>query len=313
MVSQVSFRPLRQIASYVSIAWGFVESDMFTFAIPNTAFGVFGAFASLLLVDNQTPSLAPSVAAILSRLPYVLAFNIGNLLIFDLANQRGPKSIAEDRINKPWRPIPQGKITADQTRRFMLATIPTVLALNYAVGAWQQGVLILVLSWMYNDLGGGDEALLREVIIAIAYGLFNSGSLLVAVGPGCSLNALGVGWTSIVSGIILTTMQVQDLKDQAGDKLRRRKTIVLFFGERFSRTSIAFFVCFWSCVCGAFWSVGPVVFFLNVATALFIALRVLLLCSPKADARTWRIWCFWHASLYTLPVVVMGTSRLGLQ
>ncbi|KAI1431260.1 UbiA prenyltransferase family-domain-containing protein [Xylaria sp. CBS 124048] len=308
MLSQRSFRPLRQIASYVDITWGFIESDMFTFAIPNTAFGIFGAFASLLLVDNDVSSLGPSAIEILSRLPYVLAFNVGNLLIFDLANQRGPQSIEEDRINKPWRPIPQGKITADQTRRFMLASIPVVLALSYAVGAWQQCVLISILSWMYNDLGGGDEAVVREVIISIAYGLFNSGSLLAAVGPGSSLNNLGLGWTSIVSGVILTTMQVQDLKDQEGDKLRNRKTIALCFGERFSRTWIAFFVCFWSWVCGNFWNAGPVVFGLNAALAVVIAARVLFLSTKKADARTWRMWCFWHASLYTLPLVVAGAA-----
>ncbi|KUI64407.1 hypothetical protein VM1G_11203 [Cytospora mali] len=105
-----------------------------------------------------------------------------------------------------------GKITTNQTRRIMLFVIPGTLALNYALGPWRQGVFIMVLTWLYNDLGGGDELFLRELIIAVAYGLFNSGSLDVATGPGNSLSPIGVVWTSIISGIILTTMQVQDLR-----------------------------------------------------------------------------------------------------
>lgn len=93
----------------------------------------------------------------------------------------------------------------------MLLIIPAVLTLDYVLGPWKQGVFIMVLTWLYNDLGGGDEAFVRELIIAVAYGMFNSGSLHVAIGTGNSLSLLGVVWTVIISGVILTTMQVQDL------------------------------------------------------------------------------------------------------
>ncbi|TAQ86940.1 hypothetical protein B7494_g4737 [Chlorociboria aeruginascens] len=296
-------RPLREAGSFLRLNWDFIESDFVTFAVPNTAFGVFSAFAASILVKDPF-STAPSAAQILQRLPWILAFNIGNLLVFDLANQRSPRSVAEDRINKPWRPIPQGKITTDQTRRLMLVVIPAVLALNYALGAWRQGVFIHILTWLYNDLGGGDEAFVREMIIAVAYGFFNSGSLTVAVGPAYSLSLLGIVWTAIVSGVILTTMQVQDLKDQEGDRTRGRKTIALFLGERISRASIAFFVCFWSFVCEYFWGLGPLAFSVTAAAAAIVVMRVLFVRSPKGDARTWRLWCFWHASLYALPILI---------
>lgn len=93
----------------------------------------------------------------------------------------------------------------------MLLIIPAALTLDYILGPWKQGVFIMILTWLYNDLGGGDEAFVRELIIAVAYGMFNSGSLLVAIGTGNSLSLLGVVWTVIISGVILTTMQVQDL------------------------------------------------------------------------------------------------------
>ncbi|EHL00687.1 putative Digeranylgeranylglyceryl phosphate synthase [Glarea lozoyensis 74030] len=189
-------QPLRKTLSFARMIWEFIESDFVTFAVPNSAFGIFGAFASTKLICN------------------------------DLSTIPSPQSVVEDRINKPWRPIPRGKITCDQTRRLMLVVVPITLALNYYLGAWNQGIAIHILTWLYNDLGGGDEVFVRELIIAIAYGFFNSGSLTIAVGPECSLSALGITWTIIVSGVILTTMQVQDLKDQKGDKTRKHTLIL---------------------------------------------------------------------------------------
>ncbi|KAI0107714.1 UbiA prenyltransferase family [Nemania sp. FL0031] len=301
MAFRVLSRGLWQMMAFLHIIWGFLESDIFTLAVPNTAFGIFGAFASAKLVESRKPWLELSYSVIIYRIPHVLAFNIGNIFIFTLANQRSPGSVSEDRINKPWRPIPRGSITMDQTRRLILCAIPLVLAFNYMVGAWQQSMCLTILSWVYNDLGGGDEVVFREVILAVAYGLFNSGSLLIATGSGSQLSSLGLAWTAIVSGVILTTMQIQDLKDQAGDKTRNRKTIVLYFGETFSRVSIALFVCFWCWVCSEFWDSGLLATIFTTSIAFIISLRVLFFGSPRTDARTWKLWCFWHASLYTLP------------
>lgn len=97
---------LRHATFLLGLSWDFIESDFITFAIPNTAFGVVGAVASAALVDGPV-SLRPSLLQIILRLPNILAFNIANLLVFDLANQRSSSSVIEDRINKPWRPIPQ--------------------------------------------------------------------------------------------------------------------------------------------------------------------------------------------------------------
>lgn len=306
--TNILLKSFQYVLYVLQLLWGFIESDFLTFAIPNTIFGIFGAFASPILVKG--PSSSSNIGSLtlgLGRIPSVIAFNVGNLLVFDLANQRAPQSVTEDRVNKPWRPIPQGKITTNQTRRLLLAVIPGTLILNYVLGAWRQGVFISVLSWMYNDLEGGDEALIRELIIAVAYGLFNSGSLAVAVGQGHSLNSYGIAWTIIISGVILTTMQVQDLKDRRGDETRSRKTIALFLGERFSRVSIAFFVGFWSCVCMYFWALGPITSLFIFMVASVVVTRVLCIgASYEEDARTWRWWCFWHASLYVLPFVVVG-------
>ncbi|KAI0148770.1 UbiA prenyltransferase family [Xylariaceae sp. FL1272] len=286
------------------LIWAFTESNFDTFVIPNTAFGILGACAAPILIEGLQQQA--SVYETIWRYSLALVFNWLNVLIFDLANQRFPESIKEDLINKPWRPIPTGKVTAEQTRRLMLGAIPIALLFNYALGVWRQGLFILVLTWLYNDLRGGDEVV-RDLIIAIAYGMFNSASLEIAIGGGeytdLHLSPRGMIWTAMISGVILTTMQVQDLKDQAGDRTRGRQTIALWLGDRFSRLSIAFFVCFWSVACLVFWDLNPFGLIVPATSGAITAWRVVFCKTPKEDAATWRWWCFWTITLYLLPVI----------
>ncbi|TRX95248.1 hypothetical protein FHL15_003940 [Xylaria flabelliformis] len=293
-----------KIAYIPKLIWVFTESNFDTFVIPNTAFGVLGAFAASVLTEGfQQP---PTTLEILWRFPLVLAFNWYSVFIFDLANQRSPESIQEDLLNKPWRPIPTGKVTPTEARRALLAAIPLVLLFNYLLGVWRQGFLILILTWMYNDIRGGDEVV-RDLIISVAYGMFNSASLEVAVGGGeysdINISRGGLIWTTMISAVILTTMQVQDLKDQAGDRTRGRQTIALWIGDRFSRISIAFFVCFWTAACLFFWDLRPYGYIVPALAGAVTAYRVVSKKTPKDDASTWRWWCLWTITLYLLPIV----------
>lgn len=296
---------LRRIYHIFDVVWGFTESDFGTFVIPDMAFGLLGALASATLVDGDRSSSFET----LLRIPALLIYNWSNLVVFDLANQRGADSVAEDKINKPWRPIPMGKITIEQTRRAMIVAVPLSLALNWYQGVWTEGLLIHVTTWMYNDLGGGDEFLVRDALAATGYAMFNSGSLKIAgcrepTGPpGCGLNARGLAWTAIISGIIFTTMQIQDLKDVEGDRGRGRKTVVLHVGERFSRWSIALCVLAWSCICVYFWGAEVASSTVVASLAAIIAWRVVGVRNQPADRITWQLWCLWLISLYLLPVV----------
>ncbi|KAI0407614.1 UbiA prenyltransferase family-domain-containing protein [Xylaria palmicola] len=296
--------PIGKIGYLPRLIWIFTESNFDTFVIPNTAFGVLGAFAASVLTEGfQQP---PTALETLRRFPLVLAFNWYSVFIFDLANQRSPESVEEDRINKPWRPIPTRKVNATEARRALLVAIPLVLLFNYLLGVWRQGLFILILTWMYNDIRGGDEVV-RDLIISVAYGMFNSASLEIAVGGGeytpINISRGGLIWTTMISAVILTTMQVQDLKDQAGDRTRERQTIALWIGDRFSRISIAFFVCLWSAACLFFWNLRPYGYVAPAVSGAVTAYRALYKKTPKDDATTWRWWCLWTVTLYLLPVI----------
>ncbi|KAI5926906.1 UbiA prenyltransferase family [Camillea tinctor] len=290
-----SFFPILELSR---IIWGFIESDFLTFAIPNTTFGLVSALASSRLLDGPQPLLVN----VLRQAPRVLFFNFYSLLLFDLANQRSPESLEEDRLNKPWRPIPLGHITSEQTRKAMLFFAPAALGLNYILGIWNEGLLVQVLSYYYNELKGGD-GLLRDVIIAISYNLANRTSLQLAIGPENSISSQGQLWTAIISTIILTTMHIQDLKDQRGDRKLGRKTMPLVLGDRLCRIALAFFIPFWSLVSVSFWDLNTIYSSFYSLLAAFIAARVLVKREQQQDAQTWRLWCFWHASLYAIPLL----------
>ncbi|KAI2784408.1 UbiA prenyltransferase family [Daldinia loculata] len=281
-----------------TLIWAFTESNFATFVIPNTAFGILGAVATSLSKGVQ-----PSGLEVLQRFSIVVAYNWSNVLSFDLANQRAPESVAEDRINKPWRPIPTNRITSDQTRRVMLVSIPLTLWFNYYLGVWEQGVVIHITTWLYNDLRGMDEAFVREILISVGYGMFNSGSLQIALGNKTSINWNGMVWACIIGGVILTTMQIQDLKDQAGDRLPGRKTVVLFLGEEISRWSIAFFVNFWTCICSILWDLSAWSCAVPGIPAAVVTWRVLKMRNQKDDYRSWQLWCLWLLGLYSPPLL----------
>lgn len=88
---------------------------------------------------------------------------------------------------------------------------------------------------------------------------------------------------------------------------------MLLFGEEVSRCSIAGFVCFWTCACSLFWGLGWLAYVGFAGVAVVVVVRVLLVrWSYREDARTWRWWCFWHSSLYLMPVVSLVERKLLL-
>ena len=221
-----------------------------------------------------------------------------------------PQQIKEDLLNKPWRPLPTGRLSADQTRRIMIAMIPIVLVINALLGVGRETALLLILTWLYNDLKGGDE-IIRDLIIAIAFAFYNHGSLTLATNRDTEINGQGYLWIAIVSGVILTTMQVQDLKDQAGDRERGRLTIPLALGEGFSRRMIAGCVVGWSVFCVCFWRLERWVDVLAGFMGGLVAIRVLWWRSACDDSRTWKLWCAWTAALYALPIISGTLENAG--
>ncbi|KAL3476860.1 UbiA prenyltransferase family [Aspergillus californicus] len=289
--------PMHPLTNLRSLLWEFSESDIPTFVLPNTAFGLLAALsAPALTTAAKSP---PFISLLTTAIPRMLFFNWTNVFIFELANQRLPESVKEDLANKPWRPLPRGRITQGQTRQLLLGSLPLVVGFSALLGVGNESALISLLAWMYNDLGGGDEVS-RDLIIAIAYDIFLVASLKIGMAAeNIQISKTGYTWLAIITCIILTTMQIQDLKDQVGDRLRGRRTWPIVLGDGLSRAWIAVCVPFWSIVCVAFWETPVCVSAVPVALGLWVCACVL---RKSGDARAWRGWCLWQLAVYGLPV-----------
>lgn len=298
--------------------WLITKDDVPTFVLPNTAFGVCSALAGSRLLSHPT-----SPSAVLCQIPAVLIFNWTNLLVFDLANQRLPKSIKEDSLNKPWRPLPSGRMTQADARLAMIITIPSVIAFNSIVlDTGTESAIICSGTWVYNDLEGGEHWIFRNILCAVAFAVFNKASTKVAAGTstmftmspnfqarhvsgsGPILTGEGYAWLVTISCVILTTMHIQDLKDQEGDRARGRLTVPLALGDANSRWSIAIPILLWTGSIILYWQPNPALALSTATLALYVVWRCLRLRDSRSDRRTWQLWTLWTALLYAIPFSV---------
>ncbi|MCJ1325726.1 hypothetical protein MMC10_002389 [Thelotrema lepadinum] len=227
--------------------WLLTVSDLKSIVWPETAFGLFSALSGSQMTTNTSPSLRE----ILLRLPQVVLWNWLNVFIFDLANQRLEDSIVEDRVNKPWRPIPSGRLTALHATNLLLFSIPAIVLITWYLGGMEECVAMIVLTWMYNDLGGADQHYITQnVINAFGFVCYSSDSTKVAAGHGkWDISQRGLVWLSLIWLIIFSTLQVQDMADVKGDAARGRKTLPLVQGQLTGRLSIAIPVLIFSAIC----------------------------------------------------------------
>ena len=293
--------PTQRLASLIYTLYLFTRSDIITFVAPTASFGILAALSPL----NLTTSPSPPLFTILSHIPQVITFVWTTLLLFNLSNQRTPAAAEEDRINKPHRPIPSGRLSCEDARRLTLIAVPTILALNHYLGAGLETLLIIALTYMHNDLRGAAELwLVRDGLTSLAFACFNHGSLKLALGgTGATITSAGYTWIAMVSGVILTTMSMQDLKDVAGDMTQGRKTLPIVCGSAFARQYLAFFILLWSVWCARFWAVSGVAVVGVVGMGAWVAWRILTRDDVKADWRSWKLWSLWLLMLYALPMV----------
>lgn len=300
-VAQIASQMLKRFVDFLQLLWLFTQDDFTTFVVPNTAFGTIAALSKKLVSE---PAHGWGYQTVFRRLPLLIIFKWSNLLVFDLANQRLPASVMEDQLNKSWRPLPSGKINQQQTRYWLLAAIPLTLLVNYFLCVERETALLFSLTWIYNDLQGGDENwLIRNIVIACAFFPYNLGSLKIASGAQDSMSMTGYSWTATVSAVILTTMHVQDLKDQVGDRARGRRTAPLVLGDKLARWTIAVPLVIWSFVCPYVWDLELRYSAFPTLIGVYVANRTLQRRNEQEDRRTWQLWCLWTALLYTLPAL----------
>lgn len=303
-VHRLSFSHFLSYHAYT--IWLFTRSDLKSIVGPETAFAVICALSGPVLTTGAAPPTLDTI-----KQTVVVAFWVWiNLLPLDIANQRQPKAIEEDSINKPWRAMPSKRLSFEQARGLMLFSYFLAGLTSLCFGGWGCFIILILLGFHYNKLGGADDsAIVRNLLNAAGFLTFAFGASEVASkNLRFSLNHVGYQWFFIVGAIVFSTIHAQDMPDQEGDSARGRRTAPLVLGDMCARWTIAIPVVFWSFFCPYFMGLLLVAYAPSVLMGGILAYRIVRYRTVAADKRTFGIWNLWIVTIYLLPLI----KRLSL-
>ena len=285
--------------------WLFTLSDLKTTVIPSTVFGLVNAYtASVFGLHNPAESSSSQLVPFLTKLAYVTFWTWIHVLAFDADNQRQPQAILEDQVNKPWRPLPSGRMHGSEAR--ILAFVAYILSggVAYGLGGLHQSIGLAFLGFLYNDLGGGSRFFAsRNLLNAGGFACFISGALEVALNASPFTSTKFNQWLLIIAAVVFTTIHVQDMSDQPGDRLRNRKTLPLVLGDGEARASIGLLMMFWSWACPMYWGLPWSNALAFVILGHLIGIRTCTKRKIQDDKWTFRLWNLWMIILYLIPTM----------
>lgn len=280
--------------------WLFTFSDLKTIIGPKTVFGLMNALSAPAFGIGT----APEAMWVFRRALLVALWTWINLLPFAIDNQRQPAAIAEDSLNKPWRPMPSNRLTAKQAKQIMLILYPVAGMTSFYAGGLRQCIALMILGYWYNDCGGADAScVIRNLINACGFVCYSSGAMEVALGYPLPWQPRLVQWFLIIGAVVFSTVQTQDLYDQAGDKLRGRKTLPLVTGDAAARWMTVIAMGFWCIICPWYWNLHYGIGLAFRLLGCLIILRCLSKRSVCEDKKTFRWWNLWIVFIYSLPLL----------
>ncbi len=286
------------MAQHLYSLWFLNLSDLKTIVGPSTTSStVIALFAHRFHLPPSSP------ISIAGRVPLAVFWCWINLLPFAISNQCQPGAIREDLLNKPWRPLPSKRLSPSQARVWMSTLYPLAVCVSAFLGGLKQSLALICFGHCYNDRGGANvNFLVRNIINAAGFISFAFGATDVLLGSFVPLAMSLARWFATIGFVVVTTVQVQDMTDQAGDDVRERHILPLTIGNGVARWVIACAVLTWSWLCPWLWAAENLGYIGPIALGGSIAVRTLAFRSVNSDKTTFRLWNAWMVSLYILPL-----------
>lgn len=302
----------------------FTYSDIKAVIVPQALFALSFFFSHHDLTTGTHALPRITILFTSWRVPHMLLWLWLHLLILDLANQRLASSITEDAVNKPWRPLPAKRLSPIGARTMLLLVIPLAMSFSLVTcqASYVPSATLICLAWLYNDLEGSSTSIFaRNLLNALGLTCFGWGALAVLAGPGAQLVLPQAAvWMAMTASIIFTTIQVQDFRDEAGDRECGRETIALRYSPVVARGSCALFVLMWSLAAPAFWACNRPgsaalssenyltcawwVWAVSVGLGAGVGGLLMARGGRTMDEQALTAWCAWVAWVYMLPLFV---------
>lgn len=265
--------------------------------------GLLFASLSASVASRFSMGADQPLALILASIPKMLLWSWTNLLVFNLSNQRSEASIKEDMVNKPWRPLPSGRLTSADATRLFNCVRPTVLVVSFWVGGLVPCILIMCLSYCYDDRGAASNPLIKNMINGMGIGCYFAGPFEVITGRSI-LSGKGDAaiWVLMIMGAIATTSHAQDLRDQEGDRAAGRETLPNMVGDMNARLLAVVGIIGWTCIAASYWGVGWTKGGISGIAGAIMAGNMLRDRTRKGDILTWKFFPLWMFGLFLMPV-----------
>ncbi|CAL1520136.1 UbiA family prenyltransferase [Chitinophaga sp. MM2321] len=223
----------------IHVLWKFINNDIWDTILPS----LIAFFTAWIYCEHSWKGLPMHL---LCSLVYACLY----IYTFCMTNQ--VNSIEEDRINKPYRPLPTGLVTKKSTYYRIIIYNMLFLLLAYRLEIFWISVGWQLITYLLNVYGWSDHWITKN-LFGMSIGTF----LLLAAqwgiaspGEGVSLNIV---WyficISLWAGFALP---IQDFRDEKGDREMGRKTLPIAIGDKNGRVLM-------------------VIHYLTLSPALFIA------------------------------------------
>ncbi|MGE7386274.1 UbiA family prenyltransferase [Streptomyces sp. NPDC004126] len=203
-----------------------------------------------MMVDNLTASVVPPLmitaaasshyradaAATLCSLAWCLLLHTLYQYVFDASNQA--RSLEEDRVNKPWRPLPHALTTGPGLlRRLWIASVLYILLGVFThtliwVLLWQTTVIVAMFASPRHYIWQKPLWMVSGMISHLAAGWRLAGPI----------DRTGWTWICTLTILLAAPLRFEDVRDMDGDRAVERRTLPLVIGHWPVRIMFAVFM-----------------------------------------------------------------------
>ncbi|OAX40642.1 hypothetical protein K503DRAFT_590649 [Rhizopogon vinicolor AM-OR11-026] len=281
-MSGIATAALRSTLRHFKTAWLFTRSDYKTTIFP-----------VMILATVVSP---PNNLLALSRSTCWLWFH---LLQFNVSNQT--YSAPEDVLNKPWRPVPSGRISVNGCRALRWGLMVFCLGLSsfFSFNVFMTSALFSVLVIAHDDFGLSHYAIFKNLCNAGGYATFELGATLILSGE--SLLRTSIIALCCSAFVVLMTIHMQDFMDVNGDRMSGRRTLPIVAPEG-SRIYMLCVLPLLSLALASFWSLGPLCSILFVSLGCGVGLRCFFFRDEICDQSTYLLYNMWLMGTHILPI-----------
>ncbi|KAG1867039.1 UbiA prenyltransferase family [Suillus tomentosus] len=284
-MSHFAATTLHRALRHFETAWLFTRSDFKTTIFPVMIFAI--------VVSPRHNMLA---------LFYALCWLWFHVFQFNVSNQS--YSVHEDLLNKPWRPVPSGRISVKDSRALCWALVvfclglSSLFGLNVVITSGVWTVLVVV----YNDLLLDHNPISKNLCNAGGYVALELGPLLI-MSRGSSLDGTSIKALSCSALVILLTIHAQDFADVNGDRKLGRRTLPIIAPEG-SRIYMLCALPLFSFALASVWSLGPLSSLIFVSMGSWVGIRYYLFRDEIRDQSNYRLYNVWLMGVHILPATV---------